>query len=575
MVNFFNENEDIRFHLEHMDLSEIIRLKEKGFREREGFDYAPVDEADALDNYRQVLSLLGELAGDRIAARAAQVDKEGTKLEHGKVIYAKGIEMAIKELAQADLMGITLPRKYGGLNFPAPIYSMAIEIVSRADASLMTVFGLQDISETINAYADEEIKRKYLPKFSSGEVTGAMVLTEPDAGSDLQAVMLRATEDKDNGIWRLNGVKRFISNGCGHVLLVLARSEEGTRDARGLSLFLCESGEGVRIRRIEDKLGIKGSPTCEIQFTNTPAILIGRRKMGLIRYVMSLMNGARLGIAGQAVGIAEASFQAAKEYAESREQFGKKIRDFAAVRDLLVKMKVTLEAMRALTYETARVVELDHLLEEWITSGEIEDKEELKKQKERQARYKRWASMLTPMAKYYTTEEVQRIASDAIQVHGGSGYMKDYDVERHFRDARITNIYEGTSQLQVVAAIGGIRSGQFHSYVEDLFDRVREVAPQEKIEELRQRMVSAGACVDYLKGQSQAYQDLHAEEMVELAILLICSLLLLESAQHGDHKRVVAEKFLADALPEIDRLAVSIQSGDAFAVEQFEEIIGK
>jgi len=574
MPNFFADNDDIRFHLDHLDLSEIVRLREKDFRERDEYDYAPADDSDALDNYRKVLTLLGELAADRIAARAPQVDKEGTRLEHGKVHYARGIETAIRELSQADLMGITLPRKYGGLNFPGPIYSMAIEIVSRADASLMTVFGLQDIAETIHSFADDGIKRKYLPKFCSGEVTGAMVLTEPDAGSDLQAVMLRATEDKDDGVWRLSGVKRFISNGCGHVLLVLARSEEGTRDARGLSLFLCEAGEGVRIRRIEDKLGIKGSPTCEIQFTNAPAILIGKRRMGLIRYVMALMNGARLGIAGQAVGIAEASFQAARDFARSREQFGKKIRDFPAVRDLLVKMRVTLEAMRTLTYETARVVELDHLLEEWIDSGEIKDPDELKRQKERQARHKRWAALLTPIDKYYTTERVQTIASDAIQIHGGSGYMKDYDVERHFRDARITNIYEGTSQLQVVAAIGSITSGQFHGYVESLFDRVLGSAPQEKIDELRRRMVSAGACVDYLKSQPQPYQDLHAREMVELAVLLIVSLLLLETAKHTEHKGLVADKFLADALPEIDRLAVSIRSGDSLAVDHFGTLVG-
>jgi alkylation response protein AidB-like acyl-CoA dehydrogenase len=557
-----------------MDLSEIIRLKEKNFSEAGESDYAPADEADAIDNYRQVLSLLGELAGDRIEPRAAAVDKEGTKLEHGKVIYAQGIEKAIEELSQADVMGITLPRKYGGLNFPAPIYSMAIEIVSRGDASLMTVFGLQDIAETINSFAEEDIKKKYLPKFSSGEVTGAMVLTEPDAGSDLQAVMLRATEDKDNGIWRLNGVKRFISNGCGHVLLVLARSEEGTKDARGLSMFLCEAGEGVRVRRIEDKLGIKGSPTCEIQFTNTPAILIGRRRMGLIRYVMSLMNGARLGIAGQAVGISEACFRAAKEYADSREQFGKKIMHFPAVKDLLVKMKIELEAMRTLTYETARVVELDHLLDERISSGEVEDKEELKALKERQGQYKRWAALLTPMAKLYSTEKVQDVATDAIQIHGGSGYMKDYDVERHFRDARITNIYEGTSQLQVVAAIGGVTSGVFQAYAGHLFNRVEEVAPADEIGKLKERMETANACIEYMKGQPKEYQDLHAGETVELAMLIINSLLLLESARHSEHKKVVAGKYLADALPEIDRLGVLIRSGDAVAVEQFEAIVG-
>jgi hypothetical protein len=573
MPNFYTDNPDIRFYLKNMDLSEIIRLRENGFRERELYDYAPSDEADALDNYDRVLSLLGEIAGERIAMRAPEVDKEGTHFENGKVTYAVGIAKDIDELAQADLMGFTLPRKYGGLNLPSVAYTMGIEMVSRADASLMTVFGLQDIAETINAFADDEIKNKYLPLFCKGTVTGAMVLTEPDAGSDLQAVSLRATEDPENGCWHLNGVKRFISNGNGHILLVMARSEPGTRDARGLSLFVCEADETVKIRRIEDKMGIKGSPTCEMQFVNTRARLIGKRRLGLIRYVMSLMNGARLGIAGQALGIAEACVREAIEYAESREQFGKKIKEFPAVAAMLVNMKVTTEAMRAFTYKTASVVDLEHLLGLRLDSGEVTDKEELQRLKERQASYRRYAAMLTPMAKYFTTERVQTIATDNIQIHGGSGFMKDYDAERHFRDARITNIYEGTTQLQVVAAIGGIRSGAYKSYVEEEVARIKDRVNPHSLEKILDRYGHFLTALEMYKAQQPDYQDLHAQEVVEAATLLITDLALIEFASRSEHKRAVAEKFTLDSLADIDRAITKILSGDRIALDKMGQII--
>ncbi len=358
MPNFFEDNEDIKFHLETRDLQEIIRLQEQEFEEKEADPYAPEDAADAMDNYRRVLHLLGEIAGEFIEPRAEETDLEGSTLVDGKVIYSKGIAEALKRLAQADLMGFLLSRKYGGLNFPTTIYAMAIEIISRADASLMNIFGLQSIAETINDYASEELKEKYLPKFASGEVTGAMVLTEPDAGSDLQACRLKAIEDSENGCWRLSGVKRFITNGCGDVLLVLGRSEEGSEGGLGLSLFLCEQGPGVRVRRLEDKLGIHGSPTCELHFDNKEAFLLGERRLGLIKCAMSMMNGARIAVAAQAVGIAEAAYRRAMEFAQNREQCGRKGRDFPAVSEMLTQMRISIEYARALLYESSIVADL-------------------------------------------------------------------------------------------------------------------------------------------------------------------------------------------------------------------------
>ena len=463
MANFFTDNKDIQFLFNRLPLERIIRLKEKNFTEKDKYPYAPEDVEDAKDSYRRVLEVLGELAAEYIEPRAEGVDLEGSHFDGGVVRYATGIQEALDMLSKAGVMGFTLPRRFGGLNFPVTIYTIAIELISRADASLMNLFGLQDIAETINAYASEELKQKYLPRFCTGELTGAMVLTEPDAGSDLQSVQLKATE-VEPGKWVLEGVKRFITNGCGDVLLVLARSEPNITGGRGLSLFLCEKGPTVRVRRIEDKLGIHGSPTCELYFDKTPAYLIGKRKFGLIKYVMSLMNGARLAVAAQAIGIAEAAYRAALSYAKEREQFGVPIIEFAPIKEMLYNMVLKIEAARTLVYETAMAVDTSKGLEEaqgkdWSPVDQGCIKEELKY-------YTALAEALTPMSKYFASEIANQVAYDAIQVLGGSGYMKDYAVERYYRDARITNIYEGTTQLQIVAAIGGVLKGTIREYVD-------------------------------------------------------------------------------------------------------------
>ena len=365
MPNFFTDNADIQWRIRNADLSEIVRLKEGDFSEAAQYPYAPVSVEDAVEGYCRVLQLVGDVSANFIAPRANAVDREGPRLEDGKVTYARGTQEELKLLSDANLMGFTLPRKYGGLNMPKIAYVCAIEMVSRADAALMTLFGLQDIAETILLFANDAQKDRYLPKFSTGEVTGAMVLTEPDAGSDLQAVRLKATPvDEKAGKWRLDGVKRFITNGCGDVLLVLGRSEAGTRDGRGLSLFICECGPWVRVRHIEDKLGIHGSPTCELLFKDAPCELVGQRRRGLSKYVMSLMNGARIAIAAQALGIAEAAYRAALAFADQREQFGAKIMDMPPITEMLLDMKIEVENGRALLYDAAATVDLADGLDE-------------------------------------------------------------------------------------------------------------------------------------------------------------------------------------------------------------------
>ena len=456
MANFFSDNKDLQFHFQHPLMRKIVELKERGFAEKDLYDYAPQDFDDAMDNYRRVLEIAGEVCGEVIAPNAEGVDHEGPRVVDDHVEYASGTVENMKAVVDAGLSGMTLPRKYDGLNFPLICFVMANEMVARADASFENIWGLQDCAETLNEFASEEIKQKYLPWVSAG-ATCAMDLTEPDAGSDLGAVMLKATWSEERQTWLLNGVKRFITNGDGEVSLVLARTEEGTTDARGLSMLVYDKRDGgVKVRRIENKLGIKGSPTCELVFTNAPAQLVGDRKMGLIKYVMSLMNAARLGIGAQSVGLCEAAYREGLKYAHEREQFGKPIIQFAAVSEMLSNMKAKVQGVRALLYETARFVEVykqyGHISHE--RSLEAEERQEMKF-------YNRLADGFTPLVKLFSSEYANQLAYDAIQIHGGSGFMKDYPCERLYRDARIMNIYEGTSQLQVVAAINAVTKGTF------------------------------------------------------------------------------------------------------------------
>ena len=595
MANFYRDNDDIRFLFRHMDLAALAEVCEEGFKFAGQFDHAPADAAEAIRNYEMVLDSLGQLCAEFIAPRAEGVDREGNILnEDGTVTRAKGIAEAIEKLGQAEVMGFTLPHRFGGLNFPNLVYSMAIEILSRADAALMNIFGLQGIAETINAFASEEIKEKYLRDFSAGKVTGAMVLTEPDAGSDLQAVKLRAFQDAA-GNWFLHGVKRFITNGCGDVLLVLARSEPDRSGGLGLSLFVCGPGPTVHIRRLEDKLGIHGSPTCEIFFDNTPCELIGERQRGLVTYVMSLMNGARIGIAGQSMGIAESAYRIARDYASTRKQFGVAIEKLPAVRDMLIDMKMDIEAGRALLYETSRVVDLEIAYAKRLETNPPEDKAELKQLKDNSRKYKRAAAMLTPMSKYYCSEMCNRVAYDSIQVLGGSGYMRDYASERHARDARITTIYEGTSQLQVVAAVRGVCSGTAEKLLADLAQHDYDADVKDLLEILARGAEQLNEAIAYVKEQGNEYMDLYGRPLVDIAISLINGYLFCgqastkvqmevpvagNGAANGktipmkERKAMLARRYIARNAPKIAAMAQSIRTGDKSTFTEYEALVG-
>lgn len=577
MANFFLDNEDIQFLLNHIDLRELARIQEDDFLDSAPRpDYAPRDVEEAVDNYRRVLEIVGQVAGDTIAPNAEDVDAEGNTLnEDGTVTYHPKVAENLRRLGQADLMGFTLPYKYGGLNCPNLIYTAATEIVSRADGSLMNLFGLQGIAETINAFANDEIKDEILPRFARGEVTGAMVLTEPDAGSDLQAVRLKAELD-ENGVWRLNGVKRFITNGCGEILLTLARSEPHIGDGRGLSLFISERSEHVKVRHLEKKLGIHGSPTCELVYTNTPARLIGERQRGLITYVLALMNGARVGIAAQSLGIAEAAYRLARVYARTRHQFGGPIEKLPAVAELVTDMNIDLQAARALTYETSKICDRENnnlrVLE--LGTRPLEAEEE-KRRKKLARELKRINGMLTPLSKYYASEMCVRVTHNTIQVLGGSGYMRDYPAERYLRDARITTIYEGTSQLQVVAACRGVASGVFETYIAE--HESREYADPQ-LAQLKQKLIDAKqdlqAAIQFVKQQSPTYLDLAGQRLVDCALIQILGHLLLGQAEKCERKKAVARRYIDRELPVLRMKCEQIRSGDTSPLTEYQQLAG-
>jgi alkylation response protein AidB-like acyl-CoA dehydrogenase len=572
--NFFLDNQDIRFLFDHLDLKELAEIQEYQTLNG-GAEYVPVDEDDMIDNYRRVLEVAGQVAADTLAENAEQVDAEGNTLnEDGTVTLHPLVQENLLRMAQADLMGFTLPRKYGGLNCPITVYTMATEIVSRADASFMNMFGLQGIADTVYAFADDGIKDEVLPRFARGQVTGAMVLTEPDAGSDLQAVRLRAYKGED-GNWYLNGVKRFITNGCGEILLVLARSEPEISDGRGLSLFITERSEKVKVRHLEKKLGIHGSPTCELVFDDTPCRLVGERQRGLITYVMALMNGARVGIAAQSLGIAEAAYRLARTYAHTRHQFGGPIEQLPAVAEMVTDMQIAIEAARALTYATCVVCDRENnnlRILEWIKDLPPEDR---KKRKQRSRQYKRLNSMLTPMSKYYCSEMCCDVANTAIQVLGGSGYMKDYAAERHLRDARITTIYEGTSQLQVVAAVRGVTSGTFATWVNQYEENEYD---DELLASLKLQLVDAKArvleAIEFIKQKSTSYLDLMGRRLVDAAIDVIVGHLLLEQATKDDRKKRVARRFLQSRLPVLRMNCEQVLAGDATPLDEYGLLAG-
>jgi hypothetical protein len=574
MPNFFTDNDDILDFLDSADLRTMVMLQERNYVEADQYDYAPAGYEDAMDSYRRVLEIVGELAAEFIAPRAADVDEEEAQFEDGVVTYAQGTREALDQLSKADLMGFTLPRRYGGLNMPVTIYTVATELVSQGDASLMNLFGLQDIAETVNSFAEEDVKAEYLPRFSSGEVTGAMALTEPDAGSDLTNVQLRADYDEDSDTWRLNGVKRFITNGCAEVLLVLARSEHDTAGARGLSLFLCEAGPEVRVRRIEEKLGIHGSPTCELQFVDAPALLIGSRKRGLSTYVMALMNGARLAIAAQGVGIAQAALNEALEYAAEREQFGRPIRQFPAVRQMLGDMHMKVETSRLLTYETAIAVDMTNSIEELREDGELEEMPGGEELADQRRYWRTLARALTPIAKYYATEMCNEVAYDALQVLAGSGYMRDYEVERLYRDARITTIYEGTTQIQHNAAVGYVTNGTLEDRFGELHEELSgQGADKEMLEALEEARGWLQEAVDFTNMQDNDFRDLHAGKLVESATAIYNGYLLLGPAMRSEHKHALAENYMNEQLPEIKMRRDQICSGARTYLDRMPELL--
>ena len=569
MANFFLDNKDLQYHLNHPMMKRIIELKERNFADAATYDYAPHNTEEALDSYRRVLEIVGDVCGEVIAANAESVDHEGPRVVNDHVEYAAGTVRNIEALTEAGLSGMTLPRRFDGLNMPVTCFAMANEMVARADAGFENIWGLQDCAETINEFATEEIKAKFLPRVSAGE-TCAMDLTEPDAGSDLGAVMLKASWDEAAGVWRLNGCKRFITNGDGDISLVLARTEEGTKDARGLSMLIYDKRDGgVKVRRIENKLGIKGSPTCELVFNNAPATLVGDRKMGLIKYVMSLMNAARLGIAAQSTGLCEAAYREALKYAGEREQFGKPIIHFAAVAEMLKNMEAKTLASRAMLYETARFVDiykqLNHIANE-ERSLEPEERQEMKF-------YNRLADGFTPLAKMFSSEYANEVAYDSIQIHGGSGYMKDYACERLYRDARIMNIYEGTTQLQVVAAINHVTKGTYLEQIMRYEENERTEATKamgEKLVELRKVYEQVVARVEALDKECAGYKDFHARRLVEIAGYIILSHIMLRQAGEMEAEYLNPTKiFVKYATKKITEAAAYINESETSDVELF------
>lgn len=557
MANLYNETPELKFHLNHPLMKHLVEMKERNFADKELFDYAPQNFEDAMDSYEKILELTGEICSDIIGPNAEDVDHDGPQVVDGRVVYAPGTTQNLDALIKGGLMGITLPRKYDGLNFPIVPYIMCADLVSTCDAGFTNIWGLQDCAETIHEFASEEQKARFLPRVSAGE-TMAMDLTEPDAGSDLQAVMLKATFNESDGYWYLNGVKRFITNGDGDIALVLARSEDGTKDGRGLSMFIYDKRNGgVTVRRIENKMGIKGSPTCELVFKNAKAELCGDRKLGLIKYVMSLMNGARLGIAAQSVGISQAAYNEALAYAKERRQFGKAIIEFPAVYQMLGLMKAKLDSSRTLLYETSRFVDV------YKTWGQISEERKLESaERDEMKKYQKLADAFTPIAKGLSSEFCNQNAYDSIQIHGGSGFMKDYACERIYRDARITSIYEGTTQLQVVAAIRHVTTGTYLNMMRQY--ELDETTPE--LEGLRETLKGLAdtyeaSVAEVLEHKNNEYIDFQARRMVEMAGYILMSHLLVSDASRDKMFRISAEIFVQYTLGEVSKNAGIIAGG--------------
>ena len=540
MDNFFTDTPDFKFHLEHPLFKKIVAMKERNFEAADTDDCAPQNHEDAIDTYDKILDIVGDICSNTISKNAEAVDLEGPHLKNNEVIYAKGTSADYKALYDAGLIGMALPRKYGGLNFPLLPYVMAAEMVARADAGFANIWGLQDCAETIYEFGSEEQKEKYLPRFNRDGATAAMVLTEPDAGSDLQAVKLKASYDEEKKTWILNGVKRFITNGDADISLVLARSEENTFDARGLSMFIYDrNNHAVEVRHLEKKLGIKGSPTCELVFKDAPAELVGKERFGLIKYVMALMNSARLGVGAQSVGIADAAYREALKYAEERAQFGKIIVKFPAVYEMIGNMKVRIDALRSLLYETTRFVDVVKAYEEIMKERRLEKEERMEMKA-----YSKLANVFTPLIKLTASEACNVIAYDSLQIHGGTGFMKDFPIERIYRDARITSIYEGTTQLQAIAAIKGVTTGVFLDQISQYETEVLEenFAQLEVLKKMTTKYEEV--CAISAENESPEFLDFHSRRLVEMAGNILMGYLLLLNSQRDEKFKNSAVLFI-------------------------------
>ena len=526
MANFYTDIPELKFHLDNPMMKRIVELKERNYEDKDQHDYAPVDFEDAMDSYDKTLEIVGDITANIVAPNAEGVDEEGPHCHDGRVDYASGTVENLDAMVKAGMNGMTMPRRYNGLNFPITPYTMCAEIVAAGDAGFGNIWSLQDCIETLYEFGNEDQHSRFIPRVCAGE-TMSMDLTEPDAGSDLHRVMLKATFDEKENCWRLNGVKRFITNGDADIHLVLARSEEGTHDGRGLSMFIYDKREGgVDVRRIENKLGIHGSPTCELVYKNAKAELCGDRKLGLIKYVMALMNGARLGIAAQSVGLSQAAYNEALAYAKDREQFGKAIIEFPAVYDMLATIKAKLDAGRALLYQTSRYVDIYKALDDIARERKLTPEE-----RQEQKKYARLADSFTPLAKGMNSEYANQNGYDCIQVHGGSGFMMEYACQRIYRDARITSIYEGTTQLQTVAAIRYVTNGSYIATIRD-FEAIA-CAPEYEtyMTRLKEMANKFDACTNAVKeAKDQELLDFVARRLMEMAASIIMSHLLLQDA---------------------------------------------
>ncbi len=568
MANSYTDYPEIKFHMQHELMNRIVELKERGYEDKDKYDYAPQNFEDAMDSYDKTLEIVGDVTANVLAPNAEAVDEEGPHCENGRVRYAAKTYENLDATIKAGMNGMTMPRRYDGLNLPITVYTAANEIISAADAGFENIWSLQDCIETLYEFGDEDQRQRFIPRVCKGE-TMSMDLTEPDAGSDLQSVMLKATYSEKDGCWLLNGVKRFITNGDSDIHLVLARSEEGTRDGRGLSMFIYDKNQGgVNVRRIENKLGIHGSPTCELVYKNAKAELCGDRKLGLIKYVMALMNGARLGIAAQSVGIEQAAYDEALAYAKDRKQFGKEIIYFPAVYDMLSVMKAKLDAGRSLLYMTARYVDIYKALEDIARERKLEpaERQELKT-------YSKLADAFTPLAKGMNSEFANQNAYDCIQVHGGSGFMMEYKCQQLYRDARITSIYEGTTQLQTVAAIRYITNGTYMNVIRD-FEAIPVAEEYEgymtRIKEMACKLDAATNAVK--EAADQELLDFCSRKLYEMtAYTIMCHLLMQDAQKAPELFARSLNVFVNHAESEVEKHFNYIRKMDAAQLENYRQ----